>query len=86
MPHHGSKTSSTFLFLESVLPSLAVIPAGYRNRFGHPKKVVVNRYKTLGIETMSTIKAGAINIKFPASDDGIITSSYRLDNKHFWNR
>lgn len=86
VPHHGSKTSSTFLFLESVLPSLAVIPAGYRNRFGHPKKVVVNRYKTLGIETMSTIKAGAINIKFPASDNGIITSSYRLDNKHFWNR
>ena len=36
VPHHGSKTSSSAAFLDAVQPQLALVQAGYRNRFGHP--------------------------------------------------
>jgi competence protein ComEC len=36
VPHHGSKTSSSAPFLDAVQPRLALVQAGYRNRFGHP--------------------------------------------------
>ncbi|MBC7602864.1 MAG: DNA internalization-related competence protein ComEC/Rec2, partial [Ramlibacter sp.] len=43
-PHHGSKTSSSEVFLDAVQPSIAIFQAGYRNRFGHPAAPVLQRY------------------------------------------
>ena len=43
VPHHGSATSSTQAFLEAVQPRIAVVQAGYRNRFGHPRADVLQR-------------------------------------------
>jgi competence protein ComEC len=34
--HHGSRTSTTPLFLEAVHPRLAILSCGRENRFGHP--------------------------------------------------
>ena len=45
VPHHGSKTSSSDAFLDAVRPSLALVQAGYRNRFGHPAAPVLERYR-----------------------------------------
>ncbi len=36
VPHHGSRSSLSRPFLESVAPGLAVISAGRKNRYGHP--------------------------------------------------
>jgi competence protein ComEC len=36
MPHHGSKTSSTTAFIDAVKPQLAIVSAGFLNRFKHP--------------------------------------------------
>ena len=47
VPHHGSKTSSSAEFLAAVRPQTAVVQAGYRNRYGHPAPVVVQRYADL---------------------------------------
>jgi competence protein ComEC len=47
VPHHGSKTSSSAAFLAAVHPQTAVVQAGYRNRYGHPAPVVVQRYAEL---------------------------------------
>jgi len=47
VPHHGSKTSSTAAFLAAVHPQTAVVQAGYRNRYGHPAPLVVQRYQEL---------------------------------------
>jgi competence protein ComEC len=44
VPHHGSKTSSSAVFLDAVQPRIALAQAGYRNRFNHPVPVVMDRY------------------------------------------
>lgn len=41
--HHGSKTSSTTEFLETVKPCIALIGVGENNKFGHPSEEVVKR-------------------------------------------
>lgn len=48
VPHHGSRTSSTTGFLGAVAPRVAVIQAGYRNRFGHPVAEVLQRLQDQG--------------------------------------
>ncbi len=59
VPHHGSATSSTQAFLEAVGPSVAVVQAGYRNRFGHPRSDVLQRYSDLGVQVVQTPRCGA---------------------------
>jgi competence protein ComEC len=59
VPHHGSATSSTQAFLEAVDPSVAIVQAGYRNRFGHPRPDVLRRYRDLGVLVVQTPRCGA---------------------------
>ncbi len=59
VPHHGSATSSTQAFLEAVQPHIAVVQAGYRNRFGHPRADVLQRYSDLGVQVVQTPRCGA---------------------------
>jgi competence protein ComEC len=59
MPHHGSKTSSTPAFLDAVLPTVALVQAGYRNRFGHPAPPVLDRYRERGIRAVDSARCGA---------------------------
>ena len=59
VPHHGSATSSTPGFLKAVLPTIAWVQAGYRNRFGHPRPDVMMRYETQGIRVYQSVWCGA---------------------------
>ena len=59
VPHHGSKTSSSDAFLAAVQPGVALVQAGYRNRFGHPAPSVVQRYASHGIRLVDTVHCGA---------------------------
>lgn len=45
VPHHGSNTSSTEVFIQKVKPQLSIISVGDKNKFGHPNQDVVNRLK-----------------------------------------
>lgn len=40
--HHGSKTSTSLEFLETVSPSFTIVSAGKDNRYGHPHKRVLD--------------------------------------------
>ena len=71
VPHHGSRTSSTAAFLDAVQPRVAVIQAGYRNRFGHPAPDVVERYRERGIATAATPDCGAWLWPARASPEGV---------------
>ncbi|HEX7864607.1 MAG TPA: DNA internalization-related competence protein ComEC/Rec2 [Variovorax sp.] len=58
-PHHGSKTSSGAAFLDAVEPRIALVQAGYRNRFGHPAPEVVARYVDRGVRLIENTRCGA---------------------------
>ena len=58
-PHHGSKTSSSAVFLDAVQPQLALVQAGYRNHFGHPAAPVAARYDARGIRLIRSPQCGA---------------------------
>ncbi|MGA0612971.1 DNA internalization-related competence protein ComEC/Rec2 [Caldimonas sp. KR1-144] len=62
VPHHGSRTSSSDDFLDAVRPDVAVVQAGYRNRFGHPAAEVTDRYRRRGISLVETARCGAWRI------------------------
>lgn len=63
-PHHGSRTSSSLLFLQAVSPHIAVISAGKYNRYHLPAKSVILRYQQQHIKTYITADRGGIKIKF----------------------
>jgi competence protein ComEC len=58
-PHHGSKTSSSDAFLDAVRPRIALVQAGYRNRFGHPAPEVVARYAQRDVQLVENTRCGA---------------------------
>jgi competence protein ComEC len=60
VPHHGSKTSSSALFLDAVAPRLAIVQAGYRNRFGHPAPEVLQRFDERQVFVADTPRCGAV--------------------------
>ncbi len=59
VPHHGSKTSSSGVFLDAVQPQIALVQAGYRNRFGHPADLVMDRYEARHIQVFDSAHCGA---------------------------
>lgn len=63
-PHHGSKTSSSEAFVRQVAPGLVIFTVGYRNRFGHPREEVVERYRRQGSTLLRSDQDGAILLRF----------------------
>lgn len=61
-PHHGSRTSSSDLFVKTVHPEIALISLGAGNDYGHPHKEVVNRYQKYGISVYRTDLEGDITV------------------------
>ena len=47
--HHGSITSSTKTFINYIKPKYSIISVGKKNRFGHPKKEVLDTLKNTKI-------------------------------------
>lgn len=62
VPHHGSATGLSREFLEYVSPQLAVISVGSKNRYGHPKQVILDLLKSYKIPLLRTDKSGDIEI------------------------
>ena len=52
--HHGSHTSTSFLYAQAVSPEYAVISAGKNNRYGHPHKETINTLEKLNAKILST--------------------------------
>lgn len=61
--HHGSRTSSSILWLEKVNPEIAIISAGLNNRYDHPHKELIDRLNVLKIPYLNTADSGNIIFK-----------------------
>jgi competence protein ComEC len=68
--HHGSRTSSTPEFLAAAAPEDAVISAGRRNHFGHPRPEVVQQFAAAHVKLARTDLTGATT--FLLKPDGSI--------------
>jgi competence protein ComEC len=76
-PHHGSATSSTWPLLRAAAPALAVISAGRGNRYGHPHRAVLDRYRVVGARLLRTDLDGAITIRTDGRDVEVSTFTGR---------
>ena len=82
-PHHGSKTSSSFEFLQAVQPVYVLIPSGYRNQFGHPHQEVLDRYEQIKAQWLNTADSGAISL---GVKEGLWqVQSLRATESKYWN-
>ena len=82
VPHHGSLTSSTPAFVQAVRPSVAVVQAGYRNRFAHPRPEVVARYDELGVLLVQSARCGA---SIWRSEQPKLVQCERDQGKRYWH-
>lgn len=62
VPHHGGKESGDEIFLKAVSPSVALVSAGFGNRFGHPRPETLRRLSETGATLYRTDLDGAILI------------------------
>ncbi|MDP3637346.1 MAG: DNA internalization-related competence protein ComEC/Rec2 [Azonexus sp.] len=83
VPHHGSKTSSTAAFLNAVGASTAIIPVGYRSRFGHPKAEVVARYEAMASSLWRTDRDGAVEVRL--APPGVTVKAWRHEHRRYWH-
>ncbi|MGH8781133.1 DNA internalization-related competence protein ComEC/Rec2 [Paraburkholderia sp.] len=82
VPHHGSHTSSTEPFLDSVGPLIAVFQVGYRNRFHHPHPGVFARYEARHIELARSDDDGAVTVE--AAGTTLSLDRYRDTQRRYW--
>jgi len=61
--HHGSRTSTSELFLDAVNPQFAVISAEKDNRYGHPHVEVTDMLFNHRVETYSTAEEGTVSFE-----------------------
>ncbi len=61
--HHGSRTSTTELFLDAVQPSFAIISAGFENSYGHPNRDVVQRLEQHNAAVLRTDLDGMVTVR-----------------------
>ncbi len=60
--HHGSKTSSSELFMDTISPDIAVISCGSGNSYGHPDNEALNRIRRYTDEIYRTDMCGSVVI------------------------
>jgi competence protein ComEC len=85
-PHHGSRTSSSPAFLRSVAAKEVIHSIGYRNRFHHPNKTIVQRYRDHGFHQLRTDQLGMIRYKITTEPGGIERVSWREQKRRPWQR
>ncbi len=66
--HHGSRTSSSKIFLSATDPEYAVISAGKDNKYGHPHKEVTALLDELKIPALNTAERSTIIFKTDGID------------------
>ena len=61
--HHGSRTSTDNLFLETIRAEDAVISVGSNNSYGHPNREVLARLQAHGCNIWRTDRNGTVEIR-----------------------
>lgn len=76
--HHGSRSSTTDMFLDTTDPGYAVISCGADNSYGHPHAETLQKLDAKGIRILRTDKLGTITIRSDGKD--VFLNSSERDN------
>lgn len=79
-PHHGSRSSSSWPFLQRLAPKSVLISRGRGNSFGHPHAEVIERYQALGSQIYDSAEHGAVRLQLGAFQPPVVARSQR----RFW--
>ena len=74
--HHGSSTSSSYIFMNAVLPEMGVISCGVNNKYGHPHEETLSILRDAGVDVYRTDLLGTITI----GSDG---ANYTVSSEHY---
>ena len=74
--HHGSSTSTGYVFLNAVLPKMGIISCGVNNKYGHPHEETLSILRDAGVDVYRTDLLGTITI----GSDG---QNYTVGTEHF---
>ncbi len=84
VPHHGSHRSSSAAFIAALRPPLALVSAGWHNRFGHPRPEVLARYAEAQVPVFGTAQQGAMALDFPVHGPATREPGWRLRQLRYW--
>lgn len=74
--HHGSDTSTRYLWLRTVAPKYAVISCGKNNPYGHPSEDVLSKLRDADVDTLAG--AGLGSNKTPATKTTTSTTALQI--------
>ncbi len=85
-PHHGSRTSSSRLFINAVGAGDVVYPTAWPSRFGHPHPTIATRYRDSGARGWNTGRDGAVVISsgVPGARPGV--EAWRDRDARYWRQ
>ncbi len=78
--HHGSKTSSSAVWLDAVKPRWTLIQQGYRNRYHHPHPTVLQRLRQAGSQIVQSDTCGAA--WWTSATNGVTCE--REEHRRYW--
>ena len=86
VPHHGSASSSSAALVDAVGARMALVSAGYGNRWGLPREEVVARWRKAGAQVETTAAGGALQVAVaPGGGPGPVRA-YRATHRRWWRR
>jgi competence protein ComEC len=83
MPHHGSRTSSSWDFVQLVSAQHVIAQVARHNRFNHPDPAVVARWQSSGSRVWRTDSDGAVIVKSQGSS--LVVSATRQTSVRYWH-
>lgn len=86
VPHHGSPTSSTESLVQATRPDVALISAGFRNRWGQPAQAVTDRWRRAGASVINSAEAGAVSQRLCADTGPQRLRATRFERRRVWHR
>jgi len=84
VPHHGSLTSSGAAFVDTTGPGLAIVSAGFQNRWSFPRPEVVDRWQASGADVLNTATMGAISQRVCRDKPPEPVRMQRLAAQKYW--
>ena len=77
--HHGSSTSTSYVFLNAVLPKMGIISCGVNNKYGHPHEETLSILRDAGVDVYRTDLLGTITVSSDGQNYTVATEHYATD-------